>query len=222
MITSKLFTLTPFLHALAASLIALAGTTATPVHGDAVKIFPVDEAAQDPNFLAFRNNLLAAVSRRDVDAVVAAAVEDIKLSFGGGYGRTQFRQQLTADDNGDGGSYWEEMEWALKLGGVFDDAHGRQFCTPYISCSGPHQCAACDPFETLVAVSSRAPVYAAADATAPVIARLSYEVVTLVEYGSPWRLVRLGDGRTGTSPFPTFARQSATGPISRNGRDAGK
>ena len=180
---------------------------ATPVHSEAVKILPVDEAAQDPDFLAFRDSLLAAVRRHDVDAVVAVATEDIKLSFGGGYGRDQFRQSLAADENGPYASYWEELEWALKLGGVFDGAHGRQFCTPYMSCSGPHLCSDCDPFETLVAVSDRAPVYTAPDAAAPVLTYLSFDVVTLVDHGHPWQKVRLADGRTGYVAFPDFRSQ---------------
>jgi len=148
--------------------------------------------------------LLAAIARRDVDAVAAVATADIKLSFGGGYGRDQFRQQLVADDNGEGGSYWQELEWAIKLGGVFNGEHGLQFCTPYVSCSGPHQCTDCNPFDYLVAVSDRAPVYAAAQAGAPVLAHLSYELVDLIDYGSPWRQVRLRDGRTGYVKFPDF------------------
>lgn len=188
----------------AAGLAILACLGAAPVHGETVKILPVDQAAQDPDFLAFRDRLLAAVRRRDVDAVVAVATPDIKLSFGGGYGREQFRQNLVADDNGAGGSYWEELEWALKLGGVFDGEHGRQFCTPYVSCNGTHQCTDCDPFEYLVAISGRAPVYAAANTGASVLAHLSYELVTLIDYGEPWRQVRLQDGRTGYVTFPDF------------------
>ena len=70
--------------------------------------------------------------------------------------------------------------------------------------NGPMGNPHCDPFETLVAISNRAPVYAAATATAPVLAYLSYEVVTLVDYGSPWRKVQLADGRTGYVTFPAF------------------
>jgi hypothetical protein len=199
---------TYLLCVLAIALVIAAGLAATPALSQIVKILPVDEAAQEPKFLEFRDNLLSAVRRRDIDAVVAVAAEDIKLSFGGGYGRDQFRQNLVADDNGEGGSYWEELEWALKLGGVFNGDpggdHGRQFCTPYVSCTGPHQCSDCDPFETLVAVSDRAPVYATADSDAAILTHLSYDVVTLVDYGSPRRRIRLADGRTGYVAFPDF------------------
>ena len=198
----------PLFWIIAIGLATAAGFAATPALGDAVKIPPVDEAAQDPEFLALRDQLLTAVRRRDVEAVVAIASEDIKLSFGGDYGRERFRQQLIADDNGEGGSYWTELEWALKLGGVFNrdhgGEHGRQFCTPYVSCSGPHQCVNCDPFETLVAVSEQAPVYDTADSDAAILTHLAYDVVTLVDYGSPRQRIRLEDGRIGYVAFPDF------------------
>lgn len=193
---------------LAIGLVTATGLVTTPALADAVKILPVDQAAQDPKFLEFRDNLLSAVRRRDVEAVVAVAAEDIKLSFGGGYGRDQFRQNLVADDNGEGGSYWAELEWALKLGGVFNgdpgDDRGRQFCTPYVSCTGSHQCGDCDPFETLVAVNDRAPVYATADSESAILTHLSYDVVTLIDYSSPRQRIRLEDGRIGYVAFPDF------------------
>ena len=198
------FNLSPSFWAFTLVLTVLAGLATTSVHGDAVKILPVDEAAQNPDFLAFRDGLLAAVRRRDLDAVVAVAARNIKLSFGGSYGRAQFRNQLVADDNGEGGSYWEELEWALKLGGVFNGEQQQQFCTPYVSCSGPHQCTECDPFETLVAVTDKAPVYSAADASSPVLTHLYHDVVTLVKYATPWHQVQLADGRSGYVTFPDF------------------
>ncbi len=204
MISLKSSSIIRFLRLLAVSLAALTSLAVTPVLGDTIKILPVDEAAQDPEFLDFRDRLLTAVRKRDLDAVVAVATEDIKLSFGGGYGRAQFRERLLADDNGAGGSYWEELEWALKLGGVFSGEHRRHFCTPYVSCAGSHQCSYCDSYEILVAINDHAPVYAAADATAPVIARLSFDVVTLVDYGNQWQQVRLADGQTGFVAFPEF------------------
>jgi hypothetical protein len=204
MIHLKFFIFARSLRTVTVILVALASLAATPVYGHTAKVLPVDEAAQDPDFLAFRERLLTAIRQRDLDSVVAVAAENIKLSFGGDGGRDRFRQLLMADDNGGGGSYWVELEWALRLGGVFNDKFGRQFCTPYVSCDGPHQCTDCDPFEVLVAVSDRSPVYAAADIAAPVLAYLSYDVVTLVDYGGPWQQVRLADGRIGYVAFPHF------------------
>ncbi len=192
------------LRTLASCLLVATGLATTPVAGETVKILPVDEAAQVPEFLALRDRLLTAVRQRDLEAVVAVAAADIKLSFGGDYGRDQFRKRLLSDDNGEGGSYWNELEWALKLGGVFNGEHGRQFCTPYVSCNGSHQCTDCDPFEVLVAVSDRAPVYASADAGASVLDHLSYDVVKLLDYGSSRQRVELVDGRIGYVAFPDF------------------
>ena len=44
-----------------------------PVPAEELKLYPVDEAAEDPAFLAFRDDLLAAIRRRDLKAVAAVA-----------------------------------------------------------------------------------------------------------------------------------------------------
>jgi len=192
------------LRTFAIAITLVLATQVSAVSEQPIRILPVDEAKQDPEFLEFREQLIAAVRARDIDKVVAAASHDIKLSFGGDYGRDRFRELLVADNTGDGGSYWQELQWALTLGGVFNDEHGRQFCTPYVSCNGPHQCTDCDPFETLVSVTDNAPVYLSADADAPVIARLAYETVTLLDYGAQRQKVQLADGRIGYVSFPNF------------------
>ena len=168
-----------------------------PAWADGLKLLPVDQAERDPAFQAFRDALLEAVRQRDLASVVAAADPEIKLSFGGSYGRETFRDWLIADDDGGGGSYWAELEQALALGGVFDGAD--HFCTPYTSCYEPEACPGCDPFETLIAVSDRAPVYDTPIAEGEPVAYLSYDVVTLVDHHDhyPWFKVQLPDSGTG-------------------------
>ena len=91
---------------------------------------PVDQAARDPAFLDFLENLRALVRARDADAVAAHADPDIKLSFGGAYGRESFHQSLSENPTFGGASYWQELQRVLDLGGVFDAPDA--FCTPYI------------------------------------------------------------------------------------------
>ena len=52
-----------------------------------LQVAPVDEAAQNAEFAAYRDALLQAVVARDIDAILDAAAPDIHLSFGGGSGR---------------------------------------------------------------------------------------------------------------------------------------
>ena len=173
-----------------------------PVPAEELKLYPVDEAAEDAAFLAFRDDLLAAIRRRDLEAVAAVASEDIKLSFGGSYGRRTFREWLVEDDLGLGISYWEELERAIGLGGVFEGPGS--FCTPYVFCLDIPDCDSCDPYETLIAVSDRAPVYGSPGRTSEVVATLSYSVVRTLDHGHPWQRIALPGGGTGYVTAPEF------------------
>jgi hypothetical protein len=185
-----------------AAILAALLFLSAPVPAEELKLYPVDEAAQDPAFLAFRDDLLAAIRRRDLEAVVAVASDDIKLSFGGSYGRQTFREWLVEDDTGLGTSYWVELERAIGLGGVFEGPES--FCTPYVFCLDIPDCDICDPHETLVAVNDRAPVYGAPDRTSEVVATLSYSVVRTLDHGHPWQRIALPGGGTGFVTAPEF------------------
>jgi hypothetical protein len=157
-------------------------------------LLPRDEAADDAAFLAFRGDLLAKLRAGEFAAVAAMAHPNIKLSFGGSSGRETLHRWLIENPASDGGSLRQELERAITLGGVFLGPDS--FCTPYVFCLDIPGCEACDPYEILVAVREAAPVYAAPDTGARVIARLAYGVVTIIDQEHyPWRRVRLtGDG----------------------------
>ncbi len=168
-----------------------------------LKLPPVDEAWKDPSLVAFRKGMLAAVKRRDVRYVVARAAGDIKLSFGGYAGRKTFRAWLTEEDMRD--VYWHELEAVFSLGGVFTDKD--TFCTPYVACVDVPGCPDCDPYEMVFVLSDDAAIHAAMSTAAPVIARLSYDVLRMdysrdVDEG--WLAVELPDGRVGYATGPDF------------------
>jgi len=188
----------PFLIPILAALLLLS----VPVPAEELKLTPVDEAAEDPAFLAFLDDLLAAIRRRDLEAVAAVASDDIKLSFGGSYGRATFREWLVEDDTGLGTSYWVELERAIGLGGVFEGPGS--FCTPYVFCLDIPDCDTCDPYETLIATSDRAPVYGSPDRSSEVVASLSYSVVRTLDHGHPWQRIALPGGGTGYVTAPDF------------------
>ncbi len=165
---------------------------------------PVDEAAQDPGFLTFRDALVEAVVRRDTAFVVGHASPDIKLSFGESYGRDTFREWL--DDAAEGETYWKELETVLSLGGVFTERGA--YCTPYVFCLDVPGCPDCDPFETLFVVSEQAEAYAEPDTSSEVVATLSYDVLSIAEHPnpwySPWYKVTLPGGGSGYVAGPSF------------------
>jgi len=176
-----------------------------PVLAEEMKLKPVDEAVGNPAFARFRAALLDAVRKRDLDYVMSQVDTDIKLSFGGDYGRDTFRDLLTGTESWQGEAYWAELQRVLELGGVFMDANS--FCAPYVACLDVPGCPDCDPYETMFTVSKDAVARAAPDAAARVAARLSYDVLRIdidAEHEGEWTPVILPDGSRGYVSGPDF------------------
>lgn len=168
---------------------------------------PVDEAPQDPALVAFRDRLLDAVERRDIDAVVAMADPNIHLSYGGDHGRDTLRTLLEGVDEmpWSGEAYWQELETALALGGSilqFGEDRGPVFCAPYTFFAelAPDM----DPFETVLVIGDAVALRSSPDTDGAVVALLDHDVAQIVA-NSPgynpddplapyWLLVRTADG----------------------------
>ena len=162
-----------------------------------LRLEPVDEASRNPGFAAYRAALLEAVHRRDADYVVSQASQDIKLSFGGDYGRENFRLALTGNDEWQGEPYWRELQTVLELGGVFMEDGA--FCTPYLACIDVPGCSRCDPYETVYVIRKDAVARTAPKANASVAAKLSWSVLQLdyeAQGTEGWYPVKLPPGRT--------------------------
>jgi hypothetical protein len=171
-------------------------TTATTPSAPTVqgpKLTPVDEATSDPSLVAFRDELLAAVRKRDADAVVALADPKIRTSFGGGGGAADFKRNLAQK------SVWEDFELLLTQGGTFvGEGPGRSFWAPYVYSAWPD---AHDAFASLAVTGENVPLYEKADKSSPVIATLSYDIVQRAgDVGrdvGEWQNVKTADGHTG-------------------------
>lgn len=166
---------------------APAAPAATAVQGP--KLPPVDETAKDPTLVAFRDQLLAAVRRRDADAVVALADPKIRTSFGDGGGADALRTALQKP------GVWEDFEQLLSQGGSFQ---GESFWAPYVYSAWPD---AQDAFTSLAITGENVPLRESRDASSRAIATLSYDIVQ--RGGEPgrdegnWRQVKTADGHTG-------------------------
>lgn len=158
-------------------------TTAPSINGP--KLQPIDEATNDPSLVAFRQELLAAVKRRDADAVVALADPKIRTSFGGGGGAADFRKALTQP------GVWEDFEQLLSLGGKFQ---GESFWAPYVYSAWPDSH---DAFEFVAVVADNTPLRESASASAPAIATLANDIVERVKEEGTWVQIKTADGKTG-------------------------
>jgi hypothetical protein len=112
------------------------------------RVLPVDEAARDAGFFAFRARLQRAIAERDTTALLAVVHPEIKLSFGDDYGIESFRQEWLASPEA---GIWAELGTVLALGGRFYD--DSTFAAPYTFTDSPDEA---DPFEALIGRSSRA------------------------------------------------------------------
>ncbi len=151
------------------------------------KLMPVDEAPKDPSLVAFRNELLDAVRRRDVDAIVALSDPEIRTSVGerdpGGVAR--LRLLLRHDQ------VLEDFEQLLTQGGKFRNG---DFLAPYVSVAWPdsHR-----PFPYIAVTGENIPLRDFPDVNAPVLATLSYDIVERKEKKGEWQQVKTADGHTG-------------------------
>jgi hypothetical protein len=167
---------------------ATASTTSPPpVNGP--KLLPVDVATSDPSLAAFRDELLAAVRKRDAGAVVALADPKIRTSFGGGGGAADLRKALQEP------GVWEDLEQLLTQGGQFvGEGEQRSFWAPYVYSAWPDSH---DAFQFLAVTGEDISLHQSVDANSPVVATLSHDIVERKEKQGDWQQVKTADGHTG-------------------------
>lgn len=160
------------------------------------KLMPVDEASREPSLVAFRSALLAAIDRRDTEALLAALDPHIRTSFGEGGGIDAFRKQWKPEQRDS--RIWTELEQILKLGGTFQKGGNvPRFWTPYVYSAWPDRQ---DAFEAYAVIAANVPLHQSNDATSQPIATLAYDIVTRVgqnDADAPMHHVRTSDGHEG-------------------------
>lgn len=177
---------------------------AFPVLALAEQFLPVDEATQRPSFFSFRANLVEALARHDVDAVLAVVSPDVKNGFGGNDGIEAFRATWKLD--GGDSAFWHEMARVLALGGTFDDAGN--FVAPYVYSEWPQEF---DAFNYVAVVGSRVSLREAPHEKAKVVATANFEILEHVpskQETDAWMRVRREDGTIGF-----IARAYAQSPV---------
>jgi hypothetical protein len=176
---------------LLALLVAAAPEAAAPAQVRRIPL--VDTCAADSSFVAFRNDLLAAIERRDAAFILSVATEDIEYTFGGEPGREAFARDWELNRPATS-PLWHELGDVLRLGCVHDNSEQSNWA-PAIFMSDELE----DPFGTSLVIHPGAEMHAAADASSPVLAQLDWDLVDVVEWNGqdPWQRVRTVDGREG-------------------------
>lgn len=174
-------------------------------HAQNMIAWPVDEAKKDPSFLTYRNTMLELVKAQDTEAFLKLVDPNIHLSFGGHSGHEDMRRQLnlSPDDLSEEyksqatklrDQYWNEIAKVLNLGGRFRDA---AFVAPYTWTAKTPKDA--DAYKTYFVTGSNVLLRSAGNPDAPIIARLSYNIVYNDEWDpdADYLPIRLPDGQAG-------------------------
>ena len=177
----------------AAMMLSLLAGTGVAAQG---KLPPIDEGTRDPSFRTFRQELLAAIDRKDIATLEALLSPNILNSFGGESGIEEFRAKWSP--NSPSTTLWRELGEVVRRGGTFD-REGR-FFAPYVYSLFPD---GLDPFEHLVVIRSTI-LRKRPDPGAASLQRLDHDIVDFVDAYEKqprfWRHVRTASGNEGYVP----------------------
>ncbi|QIG53429.1 hypothetical protein G6N82_04050 [Altererythrobacter sp. BO-6] len=180
--------------------IALAALTmAAPAQAE--HLYPRDECGSAEGAESFRLKLATAVANRDEAMLQPLVAPDIKLSFGGDYGWETMREWLR-DPNI---RLWDELDKVLALG--CSSQGGDNLSMPWL---WGQDLGFDDPFSTFVVVGKDVPLRAAPEPGAPVLRRLNWEAVQLLEYpedGGDIVRILTRQGEVGFTDFASLRSQ---------------
>lgn len=168
-------------------------------------LFPRDDAAQRPDFHAFRQQLQDAVTRRDKTALLKSSDANVVIDFGGGAGLDALGKYIDDPEQ----DFWREFGHTLALGGTFDE-HGA-FVAPYVTATWPEEL---DSFECAAIVASGVRLREAPSASSRIVTLLAFDIVEISSRQTKaWTGVRLSTGETGF-----VASEFVRSPVDRRAR----
>jgi len=141
------------------------------------KLLPVDEAAKDPTFKAFRDALIDAVKRKDTQFILGVVAPNILNDFGGGNGiqnfKTKWRLGKTEESK-----LWAELDTVLSMGGSFRVEEGKKtFWAPYVYSAWPDEFDCGEDAQCYAVTGDHVNARREPSSTAPIVASLSYDIV---------------------------------------------
>lgn len=162
-------------------------------------LLPVDEAGQDPSWIAFRNRLLRALENRDRSFLLSVVDTNIRNSLDAPRGVDTFRKIWNID--GSDSTLWRELRGALFLGSAWHkpEKGPRELCAPYVPIVWPTHL---DPFDYGAIIAKEVLVKAEPAHDAETLATLSYDLVVVRDWELPdkspqspqkWVRMRMGD-----------------------------
>jgi hypothetical protein len=141
---------------------------------------PVDEAAKDKSFLAFRDKLVLAIRNRDSKYVLSILDPKIKPGFDERENVEDFKKVWKISDPKS--RFWSELLEVVGRGGRFSTENGvKIFSAPYIYTDFPEDL---DDFQYRVIASRNVNLREKPDEKSAVVDRLSFNIVKVDEENS--------------------------------------
>jgi hypothetical protein len=140
------------------------------------RIYPVDEAAQDSEFFAFRGRIVA-LQKRDTAFLYSVVSEHIKNSFGGDDGIAAFKEKWRPEEPDS--KLWSTLAEVLAFGGRFDAS--KNFFAPYWYAVEPKG-GGDDPFVYGVIVGREVKVRREPNATSAALGDLDFDVIKVKDW----------------------------------------
>lgn len=148
-------------------------------HAQGIRFAPLDEAAEQSDWRAYRRGLLTALEARDHKSLVGAIDPNVDNGPDQRAGLEEFQRRWSVEDQKS--PLWRELSKAVSLGGAFvKDGRGQmRYCAPYVAARWPTDY---DPFRFGAVVSEDVLVKSEPSSGARTVARLSYELVAVEDW----------------------------------------
>lgn len=155
--------------------------------GKPLKLFPVDQASEDPSFEGFRRRLTKANEEHDLPFILSILDPGIRNTSDGNAGIDEFKENWKVSQADS--ALWETLGMILSMGGSFRVNDGRrEFCAPYITSEWKTVASrlpeGSDPLDYQVITGDAVILRSEPTTTSPELARLSYDVVRIHTSGS--------------------------------------
>lgn len=182
-------------------LIVVAAVAATTLAQE-VYLKPVDEASQDPSFLAFRTKLIAAVDRKDAAYIYSIVDPKIRNGFGDRDTIAWFKRDWKLENKNS--KFWKTFGTVIKNGGAFwsDGTNKDSFVAPYSYSNWPD---GLDAFDHSVVFGTDVNLREEPTMSGKVVAKLSYNIVKIEEEIVP---------KSGKSEYPGWKKVKTLGGLS--------
>jgi len=173
-----------FALAIGAALIAL------PAPSHAKTVPPEDKCLGDAGLATARARLAAAVANKDAAALLEMTAGDIEFGLDEPHSKAAFIRTWKLDREPEKSTIWAALAKILPLGCTFNRGNA---VIPYLFTALEDR----DAFATAVTIRPNVNLRGAASETAPVVAVLHYDVLTLDTEEEAWSKVHTDEGVAG-------------------------